>query len=600
MKRIVFASFFLCATGVLSACGGGGGGEASSGGSTIDQLAATFESTEYNNQAGLGLINASHAYAQASLAAVATAGSGQVVAIVDTGIDVDHADLAGNIAPGGFDFVDSTTTITDPNGHGTHVGGIVAAERNGTLTHGVAFNAKILPIRIFNESGFLLLSDAQVATAIDYARAQGAAVHNNSWGSSTPVTAFTVAAAETQLPASLDAYRRNATAGVVTVFAAGNNRSSQVSLRPGLPLLFPELGDHWVAVVGVDTSGDLPAYTNLCGVAAAWCIAAPGGGDSFGSGILSTQTGGGVTRKSGTSMAAPHVAGAIAVLQDLFPGSTSAEILNRMFVTADKSGAFGDPAIFGNGMLDLKAASEPVEAVGIRAGSEVTGASFDIAQTTLSAGGAIGNGLRAGLDGVNLAVFDSLNAAFEIELGALIGTSEPVASLADLRRGFGGTALTQTNLGQFGRLGLAYRQSDDDPLAEDRALDRARYARRFGDGGLITASYNETPAGHFGLEADGRVSAAETGAPNAFAAPYLGLVDNDHYTAAGTIPTGIGGTLLRVGAFRGETADTGNADRSDGYGALAELVIPVANGGHLGLTVGQAVEDDRFLAWRHR
>ena len=319
MKHIVFAAFFLCAAVSLSACGGGGGGEAAAGdggggggGNTVDDLALTFETDEYDSQAGLRLINASHAYAQGSLAALTTAGSGQTVAIIDTGIDVDHEDLVGNIAPGGFDFVTDSVTITDPNGHGTHVGGIAAARRNGALMHGVAFNAKILPIRIFDENGLLPLSDARVADAVDFARARGATVHNNSWGVAIPITDFSQAGAEAFLPSSLDAYRRNAAAGVVTVFSSGNDFGSQVTLRPGLPLLFPELANHWVAVTSVDLSGNEPAYTNRCGVAAAWCIAAPGGGASAGSGILSTRTGGDTIRMSGTSMAAAHVAGAVA------------------------------------------------------------------------------------------------------------------------------------------------------------------------------------------------------------------------------------------------------------------------------------------------
>jgi len=138
-KKIALLSLPIIA--LLSGCGGGGGG---GGGSVSSLTAADFETSEYSNQYGLGKIKASSIYADGY------SGSSVTVAVIDTGVDLDHPDLVDNIASGGYDYVDGDSNA-NPNGqgsymsHGTHVAGIIAGMKNSSGMHGVAYNAKILP-----------------------------------------------------------------------------------------------------------------------------------------------------------------------------------------------------------------------------------------------------------------------------------------------------------------------------------------------------------------------------------------------------------------------------------------------------------------------
>ena len=121
--------FILFIPILLGSCGGGGSSGGGSSGSSTSYVASDFETSEYNEQYGLASISASTAYADGY------SGSDVTVAVIDTGVDTDHPDLDGNIASGGYDYV-SDDSDPNPSGqgdymsHGTHVAGIIAAERN--------------------------------------------------------------------------------------------------------------------------------------------------------------------------------------------------------------------------------------------------------------------------------------------------------------------------------------------------------------------------------------------------------------------------------------------------------------------------------------
>ena len=176
-------SFILLISILLGSCGGGGGGGGSSASSSPTYVASDFETSEYNEQYGLASISASTAYADGY------SGSDVTVAVIDTGVDSDHPDLDNQMASGGYDYYYSDS---DPNpiaqgdsmSHGTHVAGIIAAEKNSTGMHGIAYNAKILDIRIFNSAG-TLKSYAKLRSAIDRAIDQGAKVINASFGNTS-------------------------------------------------------------------------------------------------------------------------------------------------------------------------------------------------------------------------------------------------------------------------------------------------------------------------------------------------------------------------------------------------------------------------------
>ncbi|MEB3327951.1 MAG: S8 family serine peptidase [Candidatus Sericytochromatia bacterium] len=217
-----------------------------------------------------------------------------VVAVVDSGVDLDHPDLAPNLAPGGFDFVDNDADPTDRQGHGTHVAGIIAAAAgNGLGGVGAAPGCKILPIR----AGDATLLIADVADGVMHAVQQGAQVINLSLGS--PSDSPTLRAAVDQA----------ALAGVLVVAAAGNSNVTS----PFYPAAYEA-----VLAVGATTSTDARASFSNHGL---WVELAAPGVD-----ILSTTFDGGYGLKSGTSMACPLVAGAAALLKSVRPTWTTEQL----------------------------------------------------------------------------------------------------------------------------------------------------------------------------------------------------------------------------------------------------------------------------------
>lgn len=224
------------------------------------------------------------------------------IAVVDTGVQPDHPDLAGKMLPG-RDYVDGDGVAQDGNGHGTHVAGIAAAATdNGRGIAGMAPRAAILPVRVLGNDGDG--SMAAVANGIVYAANQGAQVINLSLGA--PVSATTLANAVQY------AWDR----GSVLVAAAGNDSSSAAHY----PANYPNV----IAVASTNRYDARSSSSNY----GRWVeVAAPG------EDILSTYPGGYYAYMSGTSMAAPHVAGLAALLAA--QGRSNADIRQRILGSSD-------------------------------------------------------------------------------------------------------------------------------------------------------------------------------------------------------------------------------------------------------------------------
>lgn len=226
-----------------------------------------------------------------------------LIAVVDTGVDYTHPDLSGKVIKG-KDFADNDNDPMDENGHGTHVAGIAGAETdNGIGIAGIAWNSKILAIKIANASGSMTY--ANMAAGIKSAADRGAKVINCSF--SGPTNDATLEDAVTYAVGK----------GSIVVATSGNLNSS----TPRYP------GAYSTAFcVGNTTSSDARASTSNFG--AHVDIAAPG------SSIYSTILGGGYDYKSGTSMAAPAITGSAAVVWSYFPSWTAGQVRARIQKTA--------------------------------------------------------------------------------------------------------------------------------------------------------------------------------------------------------------------------------------------------------------------------
>ncbi len=264
-------------------------------------------------------------------------GEGVVVAVVDTGVNLNHPDLTGNLLPG-YDFVDDDATPQDLAGHGTHVAGLVAA--NGLAT-GVAPLAKLLPVRVLrDESGG---STFAVAQGILWAAGllssppnpNPAQVINLSLGSDTYDA--TIAAAVARVQAH----------GVFVVAAAGNS---------GGALAYPAALPGVIAVTAL-AGPTIPYQPWYASRGAGLWVTAYGGDigqdqDSNGApdGILSTDlTSSGYGLRMGTSMASPQVAGLVALA--LSSGTPSSLAKTALAATASDLGPLGFDARYGYGLI---------------------------------------------------------------------------------------------------------------------------------------------------------------------------------------------------------------------------------------------------------
>ncbi len=247
-------------------------------------------------------------------------GAGVKVAVVDTGIDTDHPDLAANLA-GCVNFIQSWKTCEDDNGHGTHVSGIIAAEDNTLGVIGVAPNAKIYSLKVLDRRGRGYLSD--IIEALDWSVTNGVQVVNMSLGTTADVQSFR------------DAVSRVNAAGVVQVAAAGNSGPGANTVN------YPAKYTEVIAVAATDSSDGVPSWSSR---GPEVDIAAPGAS------INSTYYRNTYKVLSGTSMASPHVAATVALRLFLHPAETPAQLETLIESTATPLPF--DPTLVGAGLVN--------------------------------------------------------------------------------------------------------------------------------------------------------------------------------------------------------------------------------------------------------
>lgn len=263
---------------------------------------------------------------EASSVAALSSGEGVTVAVVDTGVDASHPDLSTRVLPGADFVTPASDGRTDPNGHGTHVAGIIAAASDGSGTSGLAANVRILPVRVLNADGYG--DDALVAAGVLWAVEQGADVINLSLGGPD------------RDPLLAQALELATQRGVTVVAAAGNDGLN------GDTVSYPG-AEPSVLAVAASTVVDTRAAFSTRGSYVD--LAAPG------LGILSTLPASRYGYLSGTSMATPYVVAAAALVRAHL-GVSGQQVVDRLTASATDLGATGRDDEFGWGLVDPYAA----------------------------------------------------------------------------------------------------------------------------------------------------------------------------------------------------------------------------------------------------
>lgn len=452
----------------LAAAGGGGGGSGGGGENGREPggpppLPGTkeyFETSEYFRNAGLSQINASTRYV--------AGGRGQNVKIgvVDSGIDLQNSEFRGKI-----DLVNSKSytadgSLQDQDGHGTHVAGIAAAARDGLGTHGVAFESQLVIYRAIVDEP---VPDSSYSDILVSAASAGVRIMNNSWavvdenGSEYTIADFSNRSELEDFltsgdPSIFAAMNTAKNANILSVFAAGNESLSDAAVYGAIPVFLPEYSGYVLAAVAVNDQNVIADFSNRCGLAKDHCLAAPGVR------IESTLLGGSgqnnVVSESGTSMAAPHISGAAALLLSQWPELDAPTLSRLLLDTATDLGAPGVDDVYGHGLLNVANAMKPAGNLVIYNGTSVSDAATPLADSAIVASGAMNGALKAALSAREMIVGDRYNRAFAMDMDTLLVSSgdSPKAKLMMETSGAAGSV----RVASLGGQGTAYGVVADD------------------------------------------------------------------------------------------------------------------------------------------
>lgn len=384
-------------------------------------VADTIRTDEFYGNYALEMIGADVAYEQGYT------GSGVTVGVVDSGLTDTNGKFANIVDT--YNMNDGSSVVTDTQGHGTHVAGIIGANKTNNTMHGVAYNADLIIVKALNDNGGA--THQTLAKAIVWSANAGAKVTNVSIAGNL---AYNMAGkGDAGFKYFYNDIEPLKGKDSVVVVAAGNSRLDcnvkistyskwegdeyvNCAFPAALPFVtqFNDLEDSWIAVGAVDSTGNLARYSNKAGIMKDWYMVAPG------SDVLSTSADGGYEKMSGTSMAAPVVTGAFALLAEKFPHLTGTQIRAILFQTTDDLGAEGVDEVYGHGLLNVGRAMAPVGDLTLPNGATVEGSGTKVDSVVVVASAGMASALASSASVGQIGILDSYDRVYQIDATSAI------------------------------------------------------------------------------------------------------------------------------------------------------------------------------------
>lgn len=386
-----------------------------------------YVTAEFEFSTGLAQINADAAYERG------WTGAGVTVGLIDTGIDTEHTDFDQNKVTA-IDFGYGTM---DDHGHGTHVAGIMAASKNDEGVHGVAYDANIVSLKLCGSNGrcpgyyfdeaMLELSN----NGVDIANLS-ANIHTQTYDEIVGAGIFYLEGQPSFDGVADDTllnYKHAVDNGMIIVNSAGNKGRAYPDKPSHYATRVDENGDlylngQWLIVGAVGSTNEIVSWSNraghICSNLEYTDGIATGCNDEYrirdffvvapGSGIYSTAVTGGNMPLSGTSQAAPYVTGSLAILKQAWPQLQPKQLVGLITSTAQDLGENGVDDIYGHGLVDLDAATQPQgDIIAVQPSGSISSVS----------GGIIGDSSLNALDDLSeissIVVFDSFNRDYYID-----------------------------------------------------------------------------------------------------------------------------------------------------------------------------------------
>ena len=583
------------------------------------------EDRNFQAQWGLESINAHRAYGNVNLleGPDAAPGAGVTIGVIDTGIDADHPIFEGKTIFQEFLF-GAVGDTGEEGSHGTAVASIAAGGQvaNPNAAHGVAWGADLAvwaiplgsPDNIYDPITLAELARtdpgfAEIFRPVFAWRDAGndLDILNLSFGFEGIIDRYTEEDLRANFSETIATLAQaDAAEKTILVWAAGNQNGDRcgvgvehcvdggieavsVGILPGLLTYMEELQGHSIAVVALTPDGGgIASFSNRCGITADFCIAAPGEEVTF---AYFEPDGGedgvrGYGAGRGTSFAAPMVSGGLAVMKQLFRDQlANEELVSRLFLTADGTGIYADRDIYGNGRMDLGAATSPVGVLDVPISTGLaTMAHASLGSTGLRLGAAFGDGFGEAFGDGELMALDDYGAPFWYDLDSFAATTDGPAMSARLRTFMGpGSGLAATtggggSGGSLGTLGVSAGVLRMPTAAGNGHLALAEGAvmvSAFEEGGLSATAFTTGPLRPAMPAAGAAVSWRPGGLPVGFRVGWIA----ERETMLGSLGQGAFGSLSAGTAFFGFDGGLDLAGWRFGANGEFGVVNPAAQGG---------------------